>query len=39
MGLEDYRENPNLHDKVEFEIIPTSYYFDFTKRLKKFHQD
>ena len=34
-GIRRLSKNPNLHDKVEFEIIPTSYYFDFTKRLKK----
>ena len=28
-------KNPNLHDKIEFEIIPTCFSFDFIKRNKK----
>lgn len=36
--LQILRENPQWHDKVEFEILFDSYYFDTQKRLKKLHQ-
>ena len=34
-GITRLTDNPNFHDKIEFEIIPTSYFFDFKKKLKK----
>ncbi|MGX2982799.1 adenylyl-sulfate kinase [Helicobacter sp. 23-1045] len=32
--LEQLRQNPHLHDKIEFEIIFCGYYFDSDKRLQ-----
>jgi glutamine kinase len=31
------RENPELHDKIEFEIALTAYSFDFDKKLENFY--
>tara|TARA_B100001093_G_scaffold151258_1_gene143980 strand:- start:9845 stop:12913 length:3069 start_codon:yes stop_codon:yes gene_type:complete len=33
--LKSLRENPQYHDKVEFEIVPTCYAFDFEDWRKK----
>jgi phosphohistidine swiveling domain-containing protein len=33
--VEKLRENPKLHDKIEFEIAITTYSFDFNSRLDR----
>ena len=36
--LSELAENPNLHDKVEFEIVWSCFTFDLSKQLKKLTQ-
>ena len=38
-SIEKLRLFPALHDKVEFELAPTSYCFDFYKRISKIYPD
>ena len=36
ISLDFLKENPELHDKIEFDLLPTSYTFNFDKWYKHF---
>ena len=35
LAMEQLKKYPNYHDKIEFNIIPNCYFFDFNKKVKK----
>ena len=38
-ALERLRKYPELHDKIEFDLIPTAYVFDFNQRTQSLLED
>jgi choline kinase/phosphohistidine swiveling domain-containing protein len=38
-GLDHFRANPHLHDKVEFDVISTCYQFDFDEHYRHLFHD
>ncbi len=38
-ALERLANSPELHDRVEFELVPTSYVFDFDRRIELLSED
>ena len=38
-AVERLSRNPTLHDKVEFEVIPNCFFFDFKNKFKKIYEN
>ena len=34
LAMEQIKKHPNYHDKIEFKVMPNSYFFDFKKKVK-----